>query len=108
VNNLGFLGGIDTTSNLKALSDINPTVNPPPSTGVAPGAVDASGKPIPGAPPTSSITPPTMAQQQTNNTTLSQVGSGGTVRVQNPQTGMVHLIPASQVPAAIADGGIRV
>lgn len=104
VNNLGFLGGIDTTSNLAQLSSTLPTgPNAPPSTVVAPGAVDASGKPIPGAGANvGTVAPPTPAQQRM--TSLNQLG-GGTVRIQDPQTGLVHLIPQSDAAAAQQAGG---
>lgn len=36
------------------------------------------------------------------------VGGAGMVRMQNPQTGLVHLIPADQVSAAEAAGGMRI
>ena len=71
---------------------------PPPYT--VPGAVDASGHPMAGR-GNEAVTPPTTAQQMG---TLNQMNSS-TVRVQNPQTGLVHLIPADQVSVAVQNGG---
>lgn len=83
VNSLGYLGGIDTTSNLPALASTVPTQTPPPL-------------------PTAS-TPPAYNSPQTSGTSLSPL-----VKVQNPATGLVHLIPSSQVPAAQQAGGVVV
>lgn len=92
VNNLGYLGGIDTTSNLTPLSSTVPTTLPPPlpTPSGAPGSAPTAG------PPTAPLNPPTMAQQMSGS---------GNVRIQDPSTGLVHLIPQSQAQAAQQAGG---
>jgi hypothetical protein len=81
------------------------TVGAPTATGpiVAAGAKDAQGNPLPGAGQNQVIpNPPTSAQTMG---TLSTVGGGGTVRIQDPTTGLVHLVPQGQAAAAQQAGG---
>ena len=90
--------------NVKAAADA--AANPPASSSVAPGAVDASGKPMAGAGMGQApVTPPTMAQQTSAG--LGSIGQPATVRVLNPQTGQIHMIPPDQVSQALAAGGVR-
>lgn len=87
-----------------------PTDAPAPSTVVAQGAKDAKGNPLPGAGQNQVIPPPpTDAQQRSGSTSsLNTLGGGGVVPMRNPQTGLVHLIPSTQVAAAEQAGGMRV
>ncbi len=108
------MGALDFGLGLPAPSfdapPVDPSIaNPAPTTGVAPGAVDASGKPLPGASTAPSVVPPTMAQQQTNNPNASPLGTsgGGLVPVRSPE-GLVKLIPQNDVPSALQAGGTRV
>jgi len=103
IGNLAYLGGINLPPPDAA--------NPAPSTVVAPGAVDANGKPMAGAGQNQTVPPPpTMAQQTIGAMPLSQLGqpNQGLVSMRNPQTGLVHLIPPDQVAAAQQAGGVRV
>lgn len=70
---------------------------------VALGAKDATGQPMAGAGQNQTIPPPPTYNQQ-HAGTLASMG-GGTVRIQDPATGNIHLIPQSDAQAAIASGG---